>query len=103
LESPRKNNDVLLQDMTLEEMRKYFKYPQPEAAKRLGVSLSTLKRRFYALNMGKRWPYYQFVKVQRKRHLNYILNKQNKPEKLIDNHTIHVLKLAFRNNCGSRE
>jgi hypothetical protein len=54
LESPRKNNDLLLQGMSLEEMQKYFKYPQPEAAKRLGVSLSTLKRRFYALNMGKR-------------------------------------------------
>lgn len=38
-------------------MAKYFKYTQSVAAKKLGVSVSTLKRRFYQLDMGKRWPY----------------------------------------------
>ncbi len=31
------------------ELREVFAYTQPEAARRLGVSLSTLKRRFYEL------------------------------------------------------
>jgi len=43
--------------ITEEELHKYYQYSQPEAAKRLGVSVSTLKRRYYKLFPGKRWPY----------------------------------------------
>ncbi|KAL9653876.1 hypothetical protein ABK040_012936 [Willaertia magna] len=40
----------------LDTMKPYFHLPQREAAKKLGISLSTLKRRYYELNLGK-WPY----------------------------------------------
>ncbi|KAL9656269.1 hypothetical protein ABK040_007882 [Willaertia magna] len=39
------------------EMIKHFCYPQPKAAKLLGVSVSTLKRRFYEMQFGSKWPY----------------------------------------------
>lgn len=39
--------------ITRTEMEKYFHYPQRLAAQKLGVSLSTLKRRFYQLDIGR--------------------------------------------------
>lgn len=39
-----------------EEISKYFAYSQSNAAKLLGISVSTLKRKCYAMGMGK-WPY----------------------------------------------
>lgn len=42
--------------LSKEELERHFVYPQPEAARRLGVSVSTLKRRFYDNFNGTRWP-----------------------------------------------
>ena len=41
--------------LSASQLESYFHYPQYEAAKKLGVSLSTLKRRFYELYKGARW------------------------------------------------
>jgi hypothetical protein len=53
----KRSRNKKLDQITKEDMMKYFKYTQSVAAKKLGVSVSTLKRRFYQLDMGKRWPY----------------------------------------------
>ena len=47
--------------LTRQVLEEYFKYSQEEAASRLGVSLSTLKRKFRTLKMGKRWPFQEAV------------------------------------------
>eukprot|EP00689_Sawyeria_marylandensis_P003668 EC826238.1.p1 GENE.EC826238.1~~EC826238.1.p1 ORF type:complete len:186 (+),score=62.66 EC826238.1:139-696(+) len=39
------------------EIKKYMHLPQKKAAQLLGVSVSTLKRRFYELKISERWPY----------------------------------------------
>jgi hypothetical protein len=77
------------------EMERLFIYPQPEAAKRLGVSLSTLKRRFYETHQGKRWPYSHFKKILKKRNISYIVHSRMKPTKQLDPHTLNILKKAF--------
>jgi len=35
---------------------RFLTLPQPIAAKQLKISTSTLKRRYYELNIGQRWP-----------------------------------------------
>jgi hypothetical protein len=40
-----------------QELSKYYQYSQPEAARLLGISVSTLKRRYYKMHPNKRWPY----------------------------------------------
>jgi hypothetical protein len=81
--------------LTEEQLKSMYMYPQPEAAKRLGVSLSTLKRRFYELHNGQRWPYNDIKKILKRRKLKYILNDRNKPTKYLDQMTIHCLQKAF--------
>ncbi len=96
-----------LRKLTREEMALYFKLPQPEAAKKLGVSLSSLKRRFYELYGNRmkgsgeskvRWSYAFYKKNVKKTKLKFILNPVNKPTKLLDPHTIHILKLTFQSS-----
>lgn len=78
------------------ELREVFAYTQPEAAKRLGVSLSTLKRRFYELaGKGKRWPFHEMKKIEKKRSMKFILNETNQPEKMLDPYTLFVLAKTF--------
>lgn len=78
------------------ELREVFAYTQPEAARRLGVSLSTLKRRFYELaGKGKRWPFHEMKKIEKKRSMKYILNETNQPEKMLDPYTLFVLSKTF--------
>jgi hypothetical protein len=81
--------------LTEEQLRNHFIYPQPEAARRLGVSLSTLKRRFYELHSGKRWPYNDIKNTLKKRKLRYIVNDRSKPEKYLDQNTLFALSKAF--------
>jgi len=81
--------------LSKEDIEKYFSFPQPKAAKLLGVSLSTLKRRFYDTHKGSRWPYSGIKKQAKKRSIAYIMNQKNKPVKLLDPHTLHTLKKAF--------
>jgi hypothetical protein len=86
-----------------EQIEKYFSLPQPSAAKKLGVSLSTLKRRFYETHGGTRWPYCGIKKAMKKRTVKYILNTKNKPTKLLDPHTIHTLALAFKGQFSPKK
>lgn len=48
-------------DLTKEEIEQYFHVSQNEAAKQMGISVSTLKRRFYELYANMRWPYHHAV------------------------------------------
>jgi DNA-binding NtrC family response regulator len=57
-----------------EDLLKYMNCSQQYAAKMLGVSVSTLKRRFYELNMGK-WPYVENKSIEKKRKIEFLLNK----------------------------
>lgn len=79
-----------------EDIRKHFNCSQKQAASRLGVSVSTLKRRFYALGLGHKWPYPSNKKQIKKRSLSYILNKKNvENEKHLDSNTLNHLVKAF--------
>merc|ERR1712130_820054 len=99
---------LLLENISREDMKRLFQYPQPVAAKIMGVSVSTLKRRFYALNMGKRWPYYKIsspkksspkrTKLAACKKIGDILNKRDLPETYLDQSTLHVLNSAFLHN-----
>jgi DNA-binding NtrC family response regulator len=60
--------------LTRQVLEEYFKYSQEEAASRLGVSLSTLKRKFRSLKMGKRWPFQEAVSRTR----FYVTHDRNK-------------------------
>jgi hypothetical protein len=91
--SPRNKRQIHLEKHDIEQL---FSFPQPEAAKKLGVSLSTLKRRFYETHGKIRWPYCAIKKQCKKRSLSYVINAKNKPTKLLDPHTISILKKAFR-------
>ncbi len=53
---PPHPNSKRKKKLSKEEILKYIQYPQPDAARMLNVSVSTLKRRFYELGLG-RWPY----------------------------------------------
>ncbi|KAG2373422.1 hypothetical protein C9374_012161 [Naegleria lovaniensis] len=99
--------------------------PQSMAAKELGVSLSTLKRRFYDLKMG-RWPglanptgfsHYcsslasdsssvhsndalssSSANHSRKAELSYIMNPTNLEESYLDQIALAVLNISFKQN-----
>jgi hypothetical protein len=84
-------------------------YPQPVAAKELGVSISTLKRRYYELGMT-RWPVANAVyesdaemparktKQSNKLELSFILNKKNtEPRTRLDAITNKMLQCVFDN------
>jgi hypothetical protein len=89
------DDDSKMIQIDTKEMERLFIYPQPEAAKRLGVSLSTLKRRFYETHKGKRWPYSHYKKILKKRNISYIVHNRMKPTKQLDPHTLNILKKAF--------
>lgn len=89
-------------EITKEDIEHLFKYPQPKAAQILGVSVSTLKRRFYEVTGGlTRWPYATIKKNLKKGTMKHILNPKDKPTTLLDPYTICTLKNAFK-NCHSR-
>jgi hypothetical protein len=70
---------------------------QELAAKKLDVSVSTLKRRFYSLNLG-RWPLNTNRTIlKRKMEIKNILNYKNINPKFIDLQT-----LQFLNECISK-
>lgn len=60
-------------ELSKEAIMKYMAYSQAEAADKLGVSLSTLRRRFTELNMNIRWP---------------VHSKRSKSSKLDDNQNL---------------
>ncbi|EFC41625.1 predicted protein [Naegleria gruberi] len=61
------NRSKKLDVLSADQIRQYFCYTQQDAARLLGVSVSTLKRRFYELKLGKRWPYKRTKQTPRKR------------------------------------
>jgi len=89
--------------------------PQHTAAKTLGVSLSTLKRRFYEIGLG-RWPGNLIDKKNRdscseeddaasckemtitpekKTCISFLVNKTNQDERYLDGVTMMVLHASF--------
>ena len=84
--------------ISIEQLEANFHYPQPEAAKRLGVSVSTLKRRFYEVHGGSmRWPYSDRKRTTttKRNTIAYILNKDEKPATYLDNQTLFHLHMVF--------
>ena len=86
-------------EISREELEKYFKYSQSKAAALLNVSVSTLKRRFYQLDMGKRWPYNS--NPERTTWTNSIMiscllhEKDIEDPRIIDHKTWFALQEAF--------
>uniref|UniRef100_A0A7S1KT10 RWP-RK domain-containing protein n=1 Tax=Percolomonas cosmopolitus TaxID=63605 RepID=A0A7S1KT10_9EUKA len=76
--------------LTAEKIRSLFHLPQPEAAKELGIGLSTLKKHARYLIPGERWPNpRQRSKIVMERNssklkVNFLLNSQDEAEKEID-------------------
>ena len=84
--------------ITKEQLEQVQFHSEKEAAKLLGISIATLKRKVKQLKMGK-WP---TKTIQRKRirkakmTLKYILHEFNEPTTtFIDQHTITCLQIAF--------
>ncbi|KAL0489187.1 hypothetical protein AKO1_013722 [Acrasis kona] len=76
---------------------------QNEACKELNISLSTLKRRYYELNLGK-WPVNKYhsrkkekTNKENKCNLSYILNKQDNTNTVQQNSNIHWIDEALKN------
>jgi len=72
-----------------------FKYNQIEASRMLGVSLTTLKRKFKQCfpeykQLG--WPYRQ---TRKKMRLEYVMNEFDEKEKDIDRRTVRELERLF--------
>ncbi|KAL0489381.1 hypothetical protein AKO1_010687 [Acrasis kona] len=77
---------------------------QTDAANMLGVSVSTLKRRYYKLGLG-RWPanrgtHNKFNNMSNHTALNTIVNQQNVDEKYIDDKTEALLSQLFSNKSS---
>jgi hypothetical protein len=93
------------QELTKEEISKYFSYSQSTAAKMLGISVSTLKRRYYSMGLGK-WPY-QYAKSpkssfqEKKGGLGFVLNKGLVDEKHLSKNVEKQLLNAFMNATSS--
>src|SRR3989338_3125777 len=91
----RKNKKSSYIKIPVHDIVRVMTLPQPIAAQTLGVSISTLKRRFYELQFG-RWPNIeldaQSVPTQKpKKGLNALLNEHQDEEANIDNITMKVL------------
>jgi hypothetical protein len=89
---------------------RHMTIPQPMAAEQLGVSISTLKRRYYELDWG-RWPINsangdenekEFIasknlSSQDKLKIENIINERNTDEAIIDPLTMKILNCTFQN------
>ncbi|KAF0974319.1 hypothetical protein FDP41_006929 [Naegleria fowleri] len=94
-ESSKKKTNTRI-EITREMMARYFYCPQTLAARLLGVSISTLKRRFYDLHMG-RWPYQCISLNERKKSIYFLMNEtEPEDEKELDEKTWTYLRHAFR-------
>jgi len=84
------------------DMQKYFNCPQRLAAQKLGVSMSTLKRRFYQLKMG-RWPC-QLTHDRRRRSVWHLVNEvEPKSEKELCPNTVQTLTRLFSMNLQEQQ
>jgi hypothetical protein len=96
-------------DIPVDSILTMMIFPQYVAADLLGVSVSTLKRRYYQLNNG-RWPNYREkksldqidetlsnrLKERKKLKVDDIISKYNIDEKKIDKKTSKIISLAFK-------
>jgi hypothetical protein len=90
------------------DIRRYFNCPQPVAALLLGVSLSSLKRRYYEIakktsqgQQCKRWPYQSLTMMERKQSVYYVLNSREPDHTTtLDPETVSALEKAFTNKCN---
>lgn len=80
--------------ITRREMAKYFSYPQRLAAQKLGVSVSTLKRRFYQLGIG-RWPYQLMQEKRRSNLWSLVSDVESQSEKELSPNTVQTLTRLF--------
>ncbi|KAG2379383.1 hypothetical protein C9374_007522 [Naegleria lovaniensis] len=83
--------------VSLDEMSKYFHASQMIAARMLGVSVSTLKRRYKEVSHGKRWPYSKMSIHEKKKSLWFYINDENENETTISKECHQVLQKAFHN------
>ncbi|KAL0490388.1 NLP2 [Acrasis kona] len=77
------NKNLLCEKVGVREIMMCLNLSQSEACRVLGVSLSTLKRRFYATGLG-RWPSKKVRKVkklEKSLKIDYVLNVQTMDEK----------------------
>ncbi len=84
-------------EITKEVMSQYFNMSQSLAAKLLGVSVSTLKRRYYELfKGGQRWPFQSIPLKERKKSIYYLVNEEEPLDaKELDNQTMEHLCTIF--------
>lgn len=84
-------------EITKEIMSQYFNMSQSLAAKLLGVSVSTLKRRYYELfKGGQRWPFQSIPLKERKKSIYYLVNEEEPLDaKELDSQTIEHLCTVF--------
>ncbi|KAF0976218.1 hypothetical protein FDP41_004893 [Naegleria fowleri] len=80
-----------------QEMSKYFHAPQIVAARMLGVSVSTLKRRYKEVSKGERWPYSKMSLHEKKKSLWFYINDQDEDENALSQECLLVLQRAFTN------
>ncbi|KAL0490522.1 RKD3 [Acrasis kona] len=96
-------------EIPVHDIVRYLTIPQPIAASKLSVSISTLKRRYYELGFG-RWPINssngdngeeylqsQNLPVNEKAQIKNIINKENvEMSAQVDVLTLRVLQCAFK-------
>jgi len=82
LRERKKTNKVI--KALKEDKERYLGMKQKDAAKELGVSLSTLKRVYYKLYKCERWPLNRKNKgIEKISKISFILNPKDVPEKRI--------------------
>jgi DNA-binding protein Fis len=118
-ENKMHSTPISIDEISVDQMKVLMsKYKQSQAAKMLGVSLSTLKRKFYSFKLGKRWPHSHAndivsilgsnnnnadmdtkdrikKKMNRKASLHHICNEEEQSEKILNRETISALNRAF--------
>ena len=79
-----------------QEIKQYFKYSQAQAATMLNISVSTLKRRFYQMGMGRRWPHNnQGSTLANKVSISQLINLRDVDAREFDSQTEAFLRVAF--------
>ena len=115
IEKPQERKNKI--NVSISDLARVSMFRQPEAAESLGVSISTLKRRFYDYNLG-RWaadsaykdnveknaPLEPIPEGTHAQKLGNIINKTSLENiKELDKLTFFALKIAFRQGLENEE